>query len=112
MNNAGLGELKTGREQGYHKHPLNELCLMSNLNAVVPSIMFKMILPRMQANKLGLCIMVGSAAGMAPFATLPLYGATKSFVHHLTKSLRVSLLNNKTMSHIRVPQPILSLLTN
>ena len=92
VNNAGLGELKTGREQGYHKHSLNDLCLMSNLNAVVPSIMFKMILPRMQANKMGLCIMIGSAAGMAPFATLPLYGATKSFVHHLTKSLRVSLI--------------------
>ena len=58
---------------------------MSNLNAVVPSIMFKMILPRMQTNKMGLCNMIGSAAGMAPFATLPLYGATKSFVHHLTK---------------------------
>ena len=89
MNNAGLGELTTGRIHGYHKHPLNELCLMSNLNAVVPSIMFKMILPRMESNKLGLCIMMGSAAGMAPIATLPTYGATKSFVMHLTKSLRV-----------------------
>ena len=91
VNNAGVGELKTGREQGYHRHPLNELCLMSNLNAVVPSIMLKMILPRMERNKLGYVIMLGSAAAMAPFATLPLYGATKSFVHHLTKALRVSL---------------------
>ena len=90
VNNAGVAELKTGREQGYHRHPLNELCLMSNLNAVVPSIMLKMILPRMERNKLGYVIMVGSAAAMAPFATLPLYGATKSFVHHLTKALRVS----------------------
>ena len=89
MNNAGLGELTTGRIHGYHKHPLNELCLMSNLNAVVPSIMFKMILPRMESNKLGLCIMMGSGAGMAPIGTLPVYGATKSFVMHLTKSLRV-----------------------
>ena len=89
VNNAGLGELTTGRIHGYHKHPLNELCLMSNLNAVVPSIMFKMILPRMESNRLGLCIMMGSAAGMAPIATLPTYGATKSFVMHLTKSLRV-----------------------
>ena len=89
VNNAGLGELTTGRIHGYHKHPLNELCLMSNLNAVVPSIMFKMVLPRMESNKLGLCIVMGSAAGMAPIATLPAYGATKSFVMHLTKSLRV-----------------------
>ena len=63
---------------------------MSNLNAIVPSIMFKMILPRMESNRLGLCIMMGSAAGMAPIGTLPTYGATKSFVIHLTKSLRVS----------------------
>lgn len=88
VNNAGLGELTTGRIHGYHKHPLNELCLMSNLNAVVPSIMFKMVLPRMESNKLGLCIMMGSGAGMAPIGTLPTYGATKSFVMHLTKSLR------------------------
>ena len=91
VNNAGLGELTTGRIHGYHKHPLNELCLMSNLNAIVPAIMLKMILPRMESNRLGLCIIMGSAAGMAPFATLPLYGATKSFVMHLTKALRVNI---------------------
>ena len=69
--------------------PTKDLCLMTNLNSTVPSIMLKMVLPKMLSTKLGLCIMVGSGAGLAPFACISHYSATKAYVVNLTKALRV-----------------------
>jgi short-subunit dehydrogenase len=88
VNNAGVGEPAYGMKHGFYNHPLRDICLTSDLNALVPTILYKMILPKMEAQKLGLCIMMGSAAGMSPLAALPMYGATKSYVMHLTKALR------------------------
>jgi len=84
FNNAGIAEYNLLRfTEGTHSK-IKGIC---NLNAIVPTLLCKMVLPQMLERRIGLILTMASASAMAPCAILPVYGSTKIFVRQLSDSL-------------------------
>lgn len=87
FNNAGIAEYKVFR---FNDNTHKELTAINNINATVPLLLYRAVLPQMVERKNGLMLAMSSASAMSPQALLPAYGATKSFILQLSRSLQVS----------------------
>ncbi|CAG5080698.1 Oidioi.mRNA.OKI2018_I69.PAR.g9686.t1.cds [Oikopleura dioica] len=82
FNNAGMTEEKIAF-WNYAGSTPSKVSKIMTLNAEVPVLMTRMVLPGMLERKKGVLMHMGSAAGLAPMDANPVYAATKSHVVRL-----------------------------
>ena len=82
VNNVGVA---SDGMRYFHEAPEETLWNMVNVNIASMTIMCKMILPRMEAQKKGAIINVASVASFAPNPFLTQYSATKAYVSFFTR---------------------------
>ena len=66
-----------------------EIVALNDINATVGVLLYRAILPQMVERKNVLMLVMSSASAMTPQAPLPVYGATKSYLLQLSRSLQV-----------------------
>ena len=85
-----------------------EIVALNDINATVPVLLYRAVLPQMVERRNGLMLVMSSASAMSPQAVLPVYGSTKSYVLQLSRSLQVYLdeFDNSVMFRINSPTNI------
>ena len=71
-----------------------QLKSLVDVNATVPGLLYHAVLPQMVKRRNGLMLCMASASNMSPQPFIPFYGATKSFLFHLSRSLQVNHIIN------------------
>ncbi|MXO98416.1 SDR family NAD(P)-dependent oxidoreductase [Altererythrobacter xixiisoli] len=86
VNNAGASLPGTFLDQ-----PADDIERLIALNVTAPTRLAHAIAPRLAAQGSGAIINVGSVVGLAPEFGMAAYGATKSFILHLSQALNLQL---------------------
>ena len=86
VNNAGYAVW--GR---FHDKPLDEHRRMMHLNVEVPVELTHRLLPLLRRHARSYILNVGSVTGYTAIATLSSYAASKAFIRHWSRSLRMDL---------------------
>jgi uncharacterized protein len=86
INNAGASLGGTFIEQG-----VDDVEKLVTLNTTTLVRLARAIAPRLAAAGEGAIVNIGSVVGLAPEFGMPVYGATKAFVLHLSQALSVQL---------------------
>ena len=85
--NQGIAEYKVFR---FCANTHKELLSLCNINMIAPTLIYHAVLPQMVERRNGLMLVMASASNMSPQPLLPTYGATKSYVYHLSACLQVN----------------------
>ena len=85
--NQGIAEYKIFR---FCANTHKELLSLCNINMIAPTLIYHAVLPQMVERRNGLMLVMASASNMSPQPLLPTYGATKSYVYHLSACLQVN----------------------
>jgi len=85
FNCAGIAEYKVFR---FNDNTHKEIVALNDINATVPVLLYRAVLPQMVERRNGLMLVMSSASAMSPQAVLPVYGSTKSYVLQLSRSLQ------------------------
>lgn len=86
VNNAGASLPGTFLDQ-----PADDIERLIALNVTAPTRLAHAIAPRLAAQGNGAIINIGSVVGLAPEFGMAAYGATKSFILHLSQALNLQL---------------------
>jgi len=85
FNCAGIAEYKVFM---FNNNTHKELVSMNEINSTVPVLLYRAVLPQMVRRRKGLVMAMASASAMSPQPVMPAYGATKSYVLQLSRSLQ------------------------
>jgi len=85
FNCAGIAEYKVFR---FCANTHKELVSLCNINMIAPTLLYHAVLPQMVERRNGLMLSMASASNMSPQPLLPTYGATKSYIYHLSACLQ------------------------
>lgn len=103
VNNAGFSALKPLTET-----PEEVLVRMIALNVTALTALSKAALIAFKARGSGVLINVGSGAGLAPYPGIPVYGATKAYVHLFTNSLQSEVEGTGVRVQLVLPGAVIS----
>ena len=84
--NQGIAEYKVLR---FCANTHKELVSLCNINMIAPTLIYHAVLPQMVERRKGLMLVMASASNLSPQPLLPTYGASKSYVYHLSACLQV-----------------------
>ena len=100
INNAGIQQWMKISDENFYERSMEEI----NTNLVAPLHLCHLFL---KLSSLKTMVNVSSGLAFVPMAKVPVYSATKSFIHSWTLSLR-HLLNEKNIEVIEIIPPALN----
>jgi len=81
---------------------------MVALNITALTALTMAVLPAFHERNSGTIVNIGSAAGFAPFALVPIYGSTKAYVGQFTQSLQQQVKGTGIRIQLITPAPTIS----
>lgn len=103
VNNAGFSAMKPLTET-----PDETIVEMIALNVTALTRLSKAALTAFQARGGGVLINIGSGAGFSPYPGIPVYGATKAYVHLFTQSLQSEVEGTPVRVQLVLPGAVVS----
>jgi uncharacterized protein len=103
INNAGFSAMKPLTQT-----PDETITGMIALNVTALTLLSKAALAAFKAREAGTLVNVGSGAGFAPYHGIPVYGATKAYVHLFTQSLQSEVDGTSVRIQLVLPGAVVS----